>query len=178
MCGCFCTAFAIPATSARSSVPRTRWPRSRIGWPAVADIQAKIDDLRSEAEAAIAGASSVEALEELRVRYLGRKAELTQILRGIGELAPEERGPVGQAANTARQALEALLERRRSELEADQLERGLAAEAIDVTLPGSPAVPVGSPNLLIRTQRETEDIFCGLGYRVMEGPEVELDYCH
>jgi len=142
----------------------------------VADIQAKIDDLRSQAEAAIAGASSVEALEELRVRYLGRKAELTQILRGIGELAPEERGPVGQAANAARQALEALLERRRSELEADQLERGLAAEAIDVTLPGSPAVPVGSPNLLIRTQREIEDIFCGLGYRVMEGPEVELDY--
>jgi phenylalanyl-tRNA synthetase alpha chain len=142
----------------------------------VADVQAKIDDLRAQAEAAIAGASSVEGLEELRVRHLGRKAELTQILRGIGELAPEERGPVGQAANAARQALEALLERRRSELEAGELERGLAAEAIDVTLPGSPAVPVGSPNLLIRTQREIEDIFCGLGYRVMEGPEVELDY--
>jgi phenylalanyl-tRNA synthetase alpha chain len=142
----------------------------------VADVQAKIDELRAQAEAAIGSASSAEELEELRVRYLGRKAELTQILRGIGELAPEERGPVGQAANQARQALEALLERRRTELEAGELDRGLAAEGVDVTLPGSPAVPVGARNLLIRTLREIEDVFAGLGYRVMEGPEVELDY--
>jgi phenylalanyl-tRNA synthetase alpha chain len=142
----------------------------------VADVQARIDDLRARAEEAIGAASEADELEELRVRYLGRKAELTQILRGIGELAPDERGPVGQAANAVRQALESLLEGRRAELEAGELERGLAAEAIDVTLPGSPSVPVGSRSLLIRTQREIEDVFCGLGYRVMEGPEVELDY--
>jgi phenylalanyl-tRNA synthetase alpha chain len=140
------------------------------------DAQGKIAELQREAEADIGAASAADELEELRVRYLGRKAELTQILRGIGELPAEERGPVGQAANAARQALEALLERRRSELEAGELERGLAAEAVDVTLPGSPAVPVGSRNLLIRTLREIEDVFCGLGYRIMEGPEVELDY--
>jgi phenylalanyl-tRNA synthetase alpha chain len=142
----------------------------------VPDVQAKIAELQAEAEAAIGDASGPEELEELRVRYLGRKAELTQILRGIGELSPEERGPVGQAANATRQALEGLLERRRAELEAEQLEHGLASEAVDVTLPGSPTVPAGSRNLLIRTLREIEDVFCGLGYRVMEGPEVELDY--
>ena len=140
------------------------------------DLRAEIEVLRAEAEAAIGVAPDPAALEELRVRYLGRKADLTRILRGIGDLPAEERGPVGQAANVARRALEAVLERRRGELEAGELERGLAAEAVDVTLPGSPAVPVGSRNLLIRTLREIEDVFCGLGYQVMEGPEVELDY--
>jgi phenylalanyl-tRNA synthetase alpha chain len=142
----------------------------------VPDVRAEIDALRAEAEAAIGVASDPAGLEELRVRYLGRKADLTRILRGIGELPAEERGPVGQAANAAQRALEAVLERRREELEAGELERGLAAEAVDVTLPGSPTIPVGSRNLLIRTLREIEDVFCGLGYRVMEGPEVELDY--
>jgi phenylalanyl-tRNA synthetase alpha chain len=142
----------------------------------MADAQGRIDQLRSEAEAAIAAASGAAELEELRVRYLGRKAELTGILRGIGQLPAEERGPVGTAGNEARQALERQLEGRRAELEAAELQDGLAADGVDVTLPGTPAVPVGSRNLLIRTMREIEDVFVGLGYRVMEGPEVELDY--
>jgi phenylalanyl-tRNA synthetase alpha chain len=142
----------------------------------VPDVQGKIDELQREAEEAIQAADDPGELEDLRVRYLGRKAELTQILRGIGELPAAERGPVGSAANAARQALEELLGRRAGELDARSLERGLAAEALDVTLPGTPSVPVGSRNLLIRTMREIEDVFCGLGYRVMEGPEVELDY--
>ncbi len=142
----------------------------------MADAQARIDQLRSEAEAAIAAASDAAELEELRVRYLGRKAELTGVLRGIGQLPAEERGPVGTAGNEARQALERQLEGRRAELEAAELQDGLAADRVDVTLPGTPAVPVGSRNLLIRTMREIEDVFVGLGYRVMEGPEVELDY--
>ncbi len=142
----------------------------------MAEIQEKVGQLRAEGEADIAAAAGLDELEELRVRYLGRRAELTRILRGIGELPPEERGAVGQAANAARRTLEALLADRRTELEAGRLEGGLAAEAVDVTLPGSPPVPVGSRNLLIRTLREIEDVFCGLGYRVMEGPEVELDY--
>ncbi len=142
----------------------------------MADAQARIDQLRSEAEAAIAAASDAAELEELRVRHLGRKAELTGVLRGIGQLPAEERGPVGTAGNEARQALERQLEGRRAELEAAELQDGLAADGVDVTLPGTPAVPVGSRNLLIRTMREIEDVFVGLGYRVMEGPEVELDY--
>jgi phenylalanyl-tRNA synthetase alpha chain len=140
------------------------------------DVQGRIEELRREAEAAIGAASDVPELEELRVRHLGRKAELTGILRGIALLPPEERGPVGAAGNEARKALEELLARRRAELEAVELEEGLAADAVDVTLPGAPAVPIGSRSLLARTQREIEDVFVGLGYRVMEGPEVELDY--
>jgi phenylalanyl-tRNA synthetase alpha chain len=140
------------------------------------DVQGKIDALRRDAEAAIAAAGDAAELEDLRVRYLGRKAELTQILRGIGELPAAERGPVGSAANAAQKTLEGLLAARRADLEATELERGLAAEGVDVTLPGTPPVPVGSRNLLLRTMREIEDVFCGLGYRVMEGPEVELDY--
>jgi phenylalanyl-tRNA synthetase alpha chain len=140
------------------------------------DVQGRIGELRRDAEAAIGAASDVAELEELRVRYLGRKAELTGILRGIALLPAEQRGPVGAAGNEAREALEELLASRRAELEAAELADGLAADAVDVTLPGTPAVPVGSRSLLIRTQREIEDVFVGLGYRVMEGPEVELDY--
>ena len=136
----------------------------------------RIDTLRTEASAAIAAAGDSDALEELRVRYLGRKSELTSILRGIAELPPAERGPVGSGANAARKALEAELEARAAELEAAELERELVKGAIDVTLPGAPPAPSAAQNLLIRTQREIEDVFVGLGYRVMEGPEVELDY--
>jgi phenylalanyl-tRNA synthetase alpha chain len=142
----------------------------------VPDLQGKISELSREAEAAIEDAADAASLEELRVRYLGRKAELTGILRGIGELPAEERGPAGQAANAARKALESRLSERLAALEGEQLEAELAAESVDVTLPGTPAVSVGARNLLIRTMREVEDVFVGLGYRVMEGPEVELDY--
>jgi len=136
----------------------------------------RILELRREAEAEISSAGDLDALERLRVRYLGRKAELTTILRGIGELPPEERGAVGEAGNEARQALEGLLDARRAELEASELDERLVSDAIDVTLPGAAPVAAGSRNLLVRTLREIEDVFVGLGYRIMEGPEVELDY--
>jgi phenylalanyl-tRNA synthetase alpha chain len=135
-----------------------------------------IEKLRSEGSAAIAAAGDLAELEGLRVRYLGRKSELTAILRGISELDPAQRGPVGSGANAARKALEAELAEREAELEATELEQTLAAGAIDVTLPGAPPAPNASQSLLIRTQREIEDVFIGLGYQVVEGPEVELDY--
>src|SRR3954468_19227493 len=136
----------------------------------------RIEQIRTAAADAIGSASTTGEVEELRVRYLGRKAELTQILRGIAELPKEERGPVGKAGNEARRELESLLESRSAELDASELGTRLAEDAIDVTLPGSPPAPAGALNPLIRTQREIEDVFIGLGYRVMEGPEVELDY--
>jgi phenylalanyl-tRNA synthetase alpha chain len=136
----------------------------------------RIDKLRDEAAEAIASAGTTAELEQLRVRHLGRKAKLTAILRGIAELPAEERGPVGKAGNEARVALERLLEERRAELDAVEVEAGLASDRVDVTLPGTPSVPAGSRNLLLRTMREIEDVFVGLGYRVLEGPEVELDY--
>jgi phenylalanyl-tRNA synthetase alpha chain len=136
----------------------------------------RINKLRDEAEAAIEAAAGEDALEELRVRYLGRKAELTAILRGIAELPAEERGPVGKAGNEARVALEGLIAGRQTSLQAAELDDRLAADVIDVTLPGTPPVGVGHLHLLTRTRREIEDIFIGLGYRVLEGPEIEHDY--
>jgi phenylalanyl-tRNA synthetase alpha chain len=142
----------------------------------MADAPAHLDELRQEAESAIASAGSPGELEELRVRYLGRKSVLTQALRSIGELPPEERGPVGKTANSVRQALEELLASRTEELEAAELDRRLGEDRIDVTLPGDPPSPAGHLHLVTRTRREMEDIFIGLGFNVVEGPEVEFDY--
>jgi phenylalanyl-tRNA synthetase alpha chain len=136
----------------------------------------RIEEIRAEAAAAIESAGSSAALEELRVRYLGRKAELTSILRGIAELPPEERGAVGGAANKARKELEGLLERSAERLDASELEAKLVSDRIDVTLPGAPPRPLGHQHLIARTTRLIEDIMVGLGYEVAEGPEVEHDY--
>jgi phenylalanyl-tRNA synthetase alpha chain len=133
----------------------------------------RIHALQSEAECAIAAASSSDVLEQLRVRYLGRKAELPQMLRGVAALAPQERGVVGKAANQARQALEALIETRAGELSVGELEQRLRADTVDVTLPGAPPQSIGSLHVLTATRRELEDIFLGLGFTVIEGPEVE-----
>ena len=96
----------------------------------------RIDELRQQAEAAIAAAGASAELEELRVRYLGRKAELPNVLRGVGQLPPEQRGPTGKAANQARQALEALIGERGEQLSGGELEAKLESDAVDVTLPG------------------------------------------
>jgi phenylalanyl-tRNA synthetase alpha chain len=136
----------------------------------------RIAELRSEAETAIAGASGSAELEDLRVRYLGRKAELPNVLRGIAQLPPQERGPTGKAANQARQSLEALIAQRGEQLAGDELERRLETDTVDVTLPGRPPQPVGRHHLLTATRREIEDVFLGLGFRIEEGPEVETVY--
>jgi len=133
----------------------------------------RIEQLRSRAEAEIGQASSSEQLEQLRVHYLGRKAELPQMLRGVAGLEPDQRAAVGKAANEARKALEALLSARAESLSAGELDEELASEQLDVTLPGAPSQPVGRLHVLSTTRRELEDIFLGLGFTVMEGPEVE-----
>jgi phenylalanyl-tRNA synthetase alpha chain len=133
----------------------------------------RIEQLRTEAEAAITGASDTAAVEELRVRYLGRKAELPQMLREVATLPPEERGVVGKAANQARQALEAMIATRGEQLAGAELQAQLGEDRIDVTLPGAPPQPVGGLHVLSATRRELEDIFLGLGFTVMEGPEIE-----
>jgi phenylalanyl-tRNA synthetase alpha chain len=138
----------------------------------VADFEA----IRAQAEKDVAAASSVKDLEDVRVRYLGRKSELTTALRSIGELPPEERGKVGQAANAAREALEALIGGRTRELEDAELNASLSEDRIDVTLPGDPPRAAGRLHLITETRREIEDIFIGLGFKVAEGPEVEYDY--
>jgi phenylalanyl-tRNA synthetase alpha chain len=133
----------------------------------------RIEELREEAEGAIATADSTTALEELRVRYLGRKAELPNLLRGVAQLPAQERGAVGRAANQARQLLENLIETRAGQLESAEIDERLAADRIDLTLPGEPPQPVGRLHLITATWRELEDVFVGLGFSVVEGPEVE-----
>jgi phenylalanyl-tRNA synthetase alpha chain len=136
----------------------------------------RIEAISGEAATAIEAATSSAELEELRVRHLGRKAELTTILRGIADLPAEQRGEVGGAANRARKELEALLESRAGALDASELEQRLVSDRIDVTLPGAPPRPLGHAHLIARTTRLIEDTMVGLGYRVAEGPEVEHDY--
>jgi phenylalanyl-tRNA synthetase alpha chain len=137
----------------------------------------RIAELRQQGEAAVAGVADTAALEDVRVRFLGRKAELPNLLRGVAALPPEERGAVGRAANEARRALDGAIEARRGALESGELETRLAADVVDVTLPGSPVVPVGRHHIITATRREIEDVFMGLGFRIVEGPETELvDY--
>src|SRR3954454_14819849 len=136
----------------------------------------RIAELRAQAEAEIGAADTSAAIEEARVKHLGRKAELPNLLRGVAQLAPEERGKVGKAANEARQALEALAEQRLADLEAAELDTKLATDRVDVTLPGDPPQPVGRLHLLTQTRREIEDVFIGLGFKLAEGPEVESVY--
>src|SRR4051794_39213323 len=112
-------------------------------------------------------------LEELRVKHLGRKAELPNILRGVAQLPPGERGAVGKRANEVRRALEALIEDRSAALEATELDARLARDRVDMTLPGDPPQPVGGLHLITSTRREIEDVFIGLGFDVVEGPEID-----
>jgi phenylalanyl-tRNA synthetase alpha chain len=135
-----------------------------------------LEQLRAEAESAIRGAGGSAELEELRVRYLGRKSELTATLRSIGELPPEQRGPVGKSANEVRVALEALLAQRTAELEAAELDSRLAEDRVDVTLPGDPPRPAGRLHLVSQIRRQMENIFIGLGFAVLEGPEIDYEY--
>jgi phenylalanyl-tRNA synthetase alpha chain len=129
--------------------------------------------IEHEARAEVAATVDSESLERARVAYLGRKAELPQLLRGVAQLDPAERAAVGRAANEARRALEALISSRAGELSGAELQQSLAEEQIDVTLPGSPPQPVGRLHVLTQTTRELEEVFLGLGFTVLEGPEVE-----
>jgi phenylalanyl-tRNA synthetase alpha chain len=133
----------------------------------------RIDQIHDAAVAEIAGAGTAAALEELRVKHLGRKAELPNLLRGVAQLEPSERGAVGKRANEVRRALEELIEARAAELESAELDARLVTDTVDVTLPGDPARPVGRLHLITATQREIEDVFLGLGFSIVEGPEVE-----
>jgi phenylalanyl-tRNA synthetase alpha chain len=124
---------------------------------------------------AIDGLTDLTTLEDVRVRFLGRKAELTVLLRSITELPAEERPGVGRFGNLVKRELEAALESRRVALEADELSGALERDRIDVTLPGR-SLPLGHLHLITSTRREIEDIFIGMGYEVAEGPEIETDY--
>jgi phenylalanyl-tRNA synthetase alpha chain len=136
----------------------------------------RVHQLQREAAAAIAAAANSDALEEIRVRYLGRKAELPNLLRHVADLPPEERAAMGKTANQARQVLERAIEARSSELVTAELQQRLAEDRLDVTLGGDPLPSMGRLHVLTQTRREIEDVFIGLGFDVAEGPEVESVY--
>ena len=129
--------------------------------------------IRAEALAAFEGAADAVGLDALRVKYLGKKGELTGVLKMMGKLSPEERPVMGQLANDVRAALENALEACSKKLEAAALERRLRDEALDVTIPGKP-VALGHQHPMNIALDELKDIFIGMGFTVMDGPEVEL----
>ncbi len=124
---------------------------------------------------ALAKAGSLEELNGIRVRFLGKKGELTQILRGMGGLSAQERPRIGQVANEVRSAVENELEARSATLKRLLREQKLRSEGIDVTLPGVPLLRGGKHPLSVVLE-EIQEIFLGLGYSIAEGPEVETDY--
>ena len=133
----------------------------------------QLEQIRQSALAALDAADTPAALEDLRVKLLGKKGEMTAVLKQMGKLSAEERPVMGQLANSVRAQIEAKLEERKAAIHAAVLERKLAAEAVDVTIPGEP-VPLGHQHPMNQVLQQIKDIFVGLGYQVVDGPEVEL----
>ncbi len=138
-------------------------------------IKETLEKIKEEAVAELESIESVQALESFRVKYLGKKGSLTAVLKGMGSLSPEERPIVGQCANEVRTVIEEKLEATRVQL-AQKLENmKLAAETVDVTMPGR-APELGKKHPLTTVLDDLKDIFVGMGFSIVEGPEVELDY--
>ena len=129
--------------------------------------------IKADALSAFERAADAAALDALRVKYLGKKGELTGVLKMMGRLSPEERPVMGQLANDVRAALEGALDACSEKLEAAALELRLKSEAVDVTIPGKP-VSLGHRHPMYIALDEIKDIFIGMGFEVLEGPEVEL----
>ncbi len=139
------------------------------------DTREQLEQIRAEAAASIESAASLQELDAVRVKYLGKKGELTAVLKTMGKLSPEERPKVGQMANEVRELITADLEKRNELLKAAQQEMKLKAETIDVTLPGT-KVEIGHKHPLSIVLDEVKEIFLGMGFEVVGGPEVEWDY--
>jgi phenylalanyl-tRNA synthetase alpha chain len=141
----------------------------------MADLLAQLETLARTARHDVAAAPDERALEDLRVRFLGKKGELSAALRGMGALAAEERPRVGEVANRVRDEVEALLAAARERLAAARLEAELSGPALDATLPGRRLVPRGHRHPVTRAAEDIAAIFARLGYEVASGPEIELD---
>ncbi|MCH5188624.1 MAG: phenylalanine--tRNA ligase subunit alpha, partial [Oscillospiraceae bacterium] len=135
----------------------------------------QLEKIRADAAAALAAAESAEAVEAARVAFLGKKGQLTAVLRGMGALTPEERPIVGQMANEVRAFVEGEIEKKKSELAQKAREEKLKNETIDVTMPGKRR-RAGRLHPLNQVLSEITDIFTGMGFTVADGPDIELDY--
>lgn len=139
------------------------------------NLEAQLEALRQEAQQAIAAVNTLERLEELRVAYLGKKGQLSALLRSMGQLSAEERPRIGAIANEVKEALQTDLERQRTTLQTARIQAQLEAETLDVTMPAVYS-PLGRIHPLNSTIDQALDIFVGLGYTVAQGPEMETDY--
>ncbi|MBW4650005.1 MAG: phenylalanine--tRNA ligase subunit alpha [Kastovskya adunca ATA6-11-RM4] len=139
------------------------------------DLETQLVALKKEAATAIASADTLEQLEQLRVNYLGKKGQLSQVLRGMGKLAAEDRPRIGSLANEVKESLQENLEHRIKDLNAAQIQAQLEAETLDVTMPAVYR-PQGRLHPINSTIDRMVDIFVGLGYTVAQGPEMETDY--
>ena len=133
----------------------------------------QLELIKQNALTALSAAETPAALDEIRVKVLGKKGELTAVLKMMGKLSPEERPVMDQMANAVRAEIEAMLEQRKTAIHAAVLEARLAAEAIDVTIPGEEVV-IGHQHPMNQVLQEIKDIFVGMGYTVVDGPEVEF----
>lgn len=143
--------------------------------PPTNNLEDQLKTLQASAEAAIAAATDLNELEKLRVTYLGKKGEVSQVLGGMGKLPAEERPRIGALANTVKEAVQTQLEARKATLQKAEIEAQLQAETLDVTMPGV-YVPQGRIHPINGIIDQITDIFVGLGYTVAEGPEIESDY--
>ena len=132
----------------------------------------QLEQIKTSALAAMRKAADLVSLDSVRVNVLGKKGELTAVLKQMGKLSAEERPVMGQLANSVRAELEKRLEERKTELEAAALEARLAAEAVDVTIPGK-TVDLGHQHPMNKVLQEVKEIFIGMGYTIVDGPEVE-----
>ena len=136
----------------------------------------QLEQIKIHAIEQLDAASTPAQLEELRVRLLGKKGELTAVLKQMGSLSPEERPVMGQLANSVRAEIEQKLDERKTAINASVLEAKLAAEAVDVTISGEPVV-MGHEHPMNQVLQEIKDLFVGMGYQIVDGPEIELaDY--
>jgi phenylalanyl-tRNA synthetase alpha chain len=141
----------------------------------VADLLSQLEALAKSAREAIGAAADEKGLEDLRVRFLGKKGEVSQVLRGMGQLLADLRPKVGEVANRVRDEVERLLEEGRGRLAARALEAELSGPPIDVTVPGRALLPRGHRHPISRATEEITAIFARLGYEVASGPEIELE---
>jgi phenylalanyl-tRNA synthetase alpha chain len=139
------------------------------------NMQDRLKELQAEALEKVAAAADLKELNDIRVSYLGKKGPITEVLKGMGKLSAEERPKMGALANEVRDAISGQIEVKQKELEEAAVQKQLAAEEIDITLPGRP-VKTGSHHPLTSIIEEIENLFIGMGYTVEEGPEVEKDY--
>ena len=135
----------------------------------------QLEAIRTQAEAELENAASQQALEELRIKYLGKKGALTAILKQMGKLSAEERPVIGQLANQVRASIENELTQRAAEVKAAEQQRRLEEEKLDVTLPGKRR-DMGAKHPLSIGLDEIKEIFIGMGFEIVDGPEVETDY--